>query len=51
MGRDITIRLSEDKPGELGRVVQALTSSGVNIEGLAEVEGIVHVLARCFAGH
>src|SRR5256885_8609875 len=46
VGRDISVRLVEDKPGELGRVVQALTRSGVNIEGLAEVEGVVHILAR-----
>lgn len=40
------IRLAEDRPGELARVVQALSTSGVNIEGLAEIEGVVHVLAR-----
>ena len=27
-------------------MVQALSRSGVNIEGLAEINGIVHVLAR-----
>jgi len=27
-------------------VVQALSQSGVNIEGIAEIEGVVHVLAR-----
>jgi hypothetical protein len=27
-------------------VVQALSRAGVNIEGVAEVEGVVHVLAR-----
>ncbi len=46
MGRDLMIRLAEDRPGELARVVQALSTSGVNIEGLAEIEGVVHVLAR-----
>jgi len=46
MARDIAIRLAEDRPGELAAVVQALSEAGVNIEGLAEVEGIVHVLAR-----
>jgi hypothetical protein len=46
VGRDLTVRLTEDKPGELARVVQALSRSGVNIEGIAEIEGIVHVLAR-----
>ena len=46
MGRDLTVRLPEDRPGELARVVQTLSRSGVNIEGFAEVDGAVHVLAR-----
>jgi hypothetical protein len=46
MGRDLTLRLTEDRPGELARVAQTLSRSGVNIEGIAEIEGIVHVLAR-----
>ena len=46
MGRDLTIRLTVDRPGEVARVAQTLSSSGVNIEGIAEIEGVVHVLAR-----
>jgi len=46
MGRDLTVRLPEDRPGELARVVHTLSRSGVNIEGFAEVDGVVHVLAR-----
>ena len=46
MARDLTVRLTEDRPGELARVVHALSRAGVNLEGLAEVDGIVHVLAR-----
>ena len=46
MGRDLTVRLGADRPGELARVAQTLSSSGVNIEGIAEIEGVVHVLAR-----
>lgn len=46
MARDLTIRLEADRPGELGGVVQALSRSGVNIDGIAEIEGIVHILAR-----
>jgi hypothetical protein len=46
MGRDLTVRLTADRPGELARVVETLSRSGVNIEGVAEVEGLVHVLAR-----
>jgi hypothetical protein len=46
MGRDLTVRLPADRPGELAKVVETLSRSGVNIEGLTEVEGLVHVLAR-----
>ena len=46
MARDITVRLGEDRPGALAGLVQVLSRSGVNIEGITEVEGIVHVLAR-----
>ncbi len=46
MGRDLTIRLAADRPGELAKFVETLSRSGVNIEGLSEVNGLVHVLAR-----
>ncbi len=46
MGRDLTVRLAADRPGELSKVVETLSRSGVNIEGLTEVDGMVHVLAR-----
>ena len=46
MARDLTVRLAEDRPGALAGVVRVLSRSGVNIEGIAEIEGVVHVLAR-----
>jgi hypothetical protein len=46
VARDLTVRLENDRPGQLARLVQTLTGSGVNIEGIAEVEGVVHILAR-----
>ena len=46
VARDLTVRLAEDRPGALAGLVQALSRSGVNIEGLAEIDGVVHVLAR-----
>jgi hypothetical protein len=46
MGRDLTVRLAQDRPGELAGLVQTLSQAGVNIEGLAEIDGVVHVLAR-----
>ena len=46
MGRDLTLRLTADRPGEVAKVAQTLSNAGVNIEGIAEIEGVVHVLAR-----
>jgi hypothetical protein len=46
VARDLTVRLAADRPGELAGVVQALSQSGVNIDGIAGIEGVVHVLAR-----
>ena len=46
MGRDLTLRLTTDRPGELARVAQTLSRSGVNVEGIAEIGGVVHVLTR-----
>jgi hypothetical protein len=46
VARDITVRLGEDRPGALAALVQALSRSGVNIDGIAEVDGLVHVLSR-----
>ncbi|HET9849414.1 MAG TPA: ACT domain-containing protein, partial [Candidatus Dormibacteraeota bacterium] len=46
MARDLTVRIEADRPGELAKVVQALTDAGVNIEGIADLEGLVHILAR-----
>ena len=46
VARDLTVRLGEDRPGALATLVQALSRSGVNIEGLAEIDGTVHLLIR-----
>jgi hypothetical protein len=46
VARDLTVRLTNDRPGELAGVVETLSQAGVNIDGLAEVDGVVHVLAR-----
>jgi len=46
VARDLTVRLAENRPGALAGVVQALSQAGVNIDGIAEVDGVVHILAR-----
>ncbi len=50
MARDLTVKLQQDKPGSFARVADALGKAGVNIEGVTEVEGIVHLLVEDAAG-
>lgn len=41
---DLAVTLPEDRPGMLARAVHAVSSAGINLEGHAEMEGVVHVL-------
>lgn len=41
---DLAVTLPEDRPGMLARAVNAVSTAGLNLEGHAEMEGVVHVL-------
>jgi hypothetical protein len=41
---DLAVTLPEDRPGMLSKAVTALSVAGINLEGHAEMEGVVHVL-------
>lgn len=41
---DLAVTLPEDRPGMLAKAVNALSAAGINLEGHAEMEGVVHVL-------
>ena len=41
---DLAVTLPEDRPGMLAKAVNALSTAGINLEGHAEMEGVVHVL-------
>ncbi|MBI2188782.1 MAG: amino acid-binding protein [Acidobacteria bacterium] len=41
---DLAVTLPEDRPGMLAKAVNAVSSAGLNLEGHAEMEGVVHVL-------
>lgn len=43
---DLAVDLEADRPGMLARAAEAIASGGLNLEGFAEVEGTLHVLAR-----
>ena len=42
--RDLAVDLREDRPGALAKAAEAIASGGLNLEGFAEIEGILHVL-------
>ena len=44
LATDLAVTLPEDRPGMLSRAVTALSVAGINLEGHAEVGGVVHVL-------
>ena len=41
---DLAVTLPDDRPGMLAKAVNAVSSAGLNLEGHAEMEGVVHVL-------
>jgi hypothetical protein len=44
LARDLTIDLQPDRPGRLAKAAEAIAQGGLNLDGFAEVEGILHVL-------
>ena len=41
---DLAVTLPEDRPGMLAKAINAVSTAGINIEGYAEMDGVVHVL-------
>ena len=44
IAKDFTIKLQEDRPGALANAFEAVAKTGINVEGYAEIEGMLHVL-------
>jgi YD repeat-containing protein len=44
IARELTVDLQEDRPGMLAKAAEAIASGGLNLDGFAEIEGILHVL-------
>ena len=42
---DLAVTLEHDRPGMLSRAITAISAAGINIDGYAEMNGVVHVLA------
>jgi hypothetical protein len=45
MAADLAVTLTNDRPGALARALGSVSAAGINIDGYAEMNGIVHVLA------
>jgi len=43
---DLTITLQEDRPGVLAGALEAIARAGINLDGMAELDGVLHLLAR-----
>ena len=42
---DLAVVLEEDRPGTLAKVLGCVSQAGINIDGYAEIGGVVHVLS------
>jgi hypothetical protein len=41
---DLAVILAENRPGALARAISTIAEAGINIDGYAEMNGVVHVL-------
>ena len=41
---DLAVDLEADRPGALARAISAVAAAGINIDGYAEMNGVVHIL-------
>lgn len=42
---DLAVTLEEDRPGTLAKVLASVSQAGINLDGYAEIGGVVHVLS------
>jgi hypothetical protein len=42
---DLAVTLEDDRPGTLARALGSVSAAGINIDGYAEIGGVVHVLS------
>ena len=47
---DIAVTLKDDRPGTLAKALGCVSAAGINIDGYAEIGGIVHVLSEDLRG-
>ena len=47
---DLAVTLDEDRPGMLARAIGCVSGAGINIDGYAEIGGVVHILSPNLRG-
>jgi hypothetical protein len=50
LSADLAVTLDEDRPGMLARALGCVSGAGINIEGYAEISGVVHLLTEDVEG-
>lgn len=43
---DLAVTLEDDRPGTLARALGSVSAAGINLDGYAEIGGVVHVLSE-----
>ena len=43
---DLSVTLKDDRPGTLAKALGCVSAAGINIDGYAEIGGVVHVLSE-----
>lgn len=41
---DLAVELEADRPGALSKAITSVSAAGINIDGYAEMNGVVHIL-------
>jgi hypothetical protein len=44
VARDLAVDLKDDRPGLLAKAASAIASGGLNLDGFAETDGVLHIL-------
>jgi len=45
LAADLAVTLAHDRPGTLAKAIGCVSGAGINIDGYAEMNGVVHVLS------
>ena len=47
---DLAVTLEDDRPGTLAKALGCVSAAGINIDGYAEIGGVVHILSPDLRG-